>query len=149
MNKLSDLFKVIDSKEIVPATPPKKLPGSVVVLSADGETWAKEWGAQSIEGRAGTGFVLVENANHIAFGPVKKTWRIPTHMTLLSRDGTQLFEWFEINRHDKLVIRPGDTLNFAPGMIKVTIDYAPPQSRRQMKGRRELLGQGPDKPVVS
>lgn len=100
-----------------------RLPGHVVVLSADGLNWAKEWGAQIVEFTPGPDFEIV-NTYEVKFGPMGEFWRHPYYMTILTPEGTPLTTWVQFWDEWQRRLMLGDHLVFGPGQIRFTMDYS-------------------------
>lgn len=116
----ADLVRVLRDDPI------RQLPSSVVVMSADGVTWAKEWGAQPIH------FVqerwIAYNTDLVTFGPMRRGWSpYIAYFDVLNRQGEPMFGWQTLNRPLALVM--GDTFQFAPGSLIITMTFGPSPDR--------------------
>jgi len=126
----------------------RTLPSVVLVLSSDGYTWAKEWGAKEFQHgkEVGLNVRTVFNINEITFGPYERGWSIPHYFCLLSQTGQQINEWAEINGMQGRVLAVGDMINFFPRGIEFVLTfefgrtYPPPREPRRLRSPFKKLG---------
>jgi len=125
----------------------RKLPSVVLVLSSDGREWAKEWGAKEFfHGKEiGLNVRTVFNINEITFGPYERGWSIPHYFCLLDTNGQQINEWIDIGGMEwwrGRTLAVGDTLNFFPGSLQITLTFDRHFARPNNSGRAHREGLG-------
>lgn len=107
------------------------LPSHVLVLSSDAQDWSREWGVREIHFReiSGPGMLGLENTNPIRFGPYQRGYPIPTFFCLLDQFAQPVSEWTPLD-HRPTNLRAGDTLDFAPGAVKLMMEFIGHRPRR-------------------